>query len=83
MSDWLHFIGRRYYTEQKFLEESSEIGCSRRVSLQVLKKMNFGDRVYCAIVRNNEKSPVVLGSFTIERLSGLSQEAGNLITSET
>lgn len=75
MNNWLHFIGRQYYTESQFLEESSSIGCSRRVALNVLKIMNFGDRVYCAMIRNNEKSPVVLGCFTIEQLGGLSPES--------
>lgn len=81
MNNWLHFIGRQYYSENKFLEESREIGCSRRVALKVLKNMNFGDRVYCVLIRNREKSPVVLGYFTIDRLSGLTDEIGNVLGS--
>jgi len=76
MNHWLHFIGRQYYSERKFLEESRDLGCSRRVALQVLKQMSIGDRVYCALIRNGEKSPVVLGYFIIDRLSGLSIEMG-------
>jgi hypothetical protein len=70
---WLHFIGRQYYTRQSFVKEARQFGVSRRVSLNELKKMDWGDTVLLAIMEG--KSGVLFGQFTIERLTGLSRDA--------
>lgn len=73
MKTWLHFVGRQYYSRAKFIREAKRYGVTRRVSLQQLKKMAFGDRVLLAMLEG--KSPVVFGSFVIEKISGLSPVA--------
>jgi len=70
--DWLHFIGAQYYSEHRFKAEAEKYDVSRRVALNVLKKMDWNDRVYCAIFRDKQKSPVIFGYFTIDKISGLS-----------
>lgn len=73
MKTWLHFVGRQYYSKAKFVKEAKQYGVTRRVSLQQLKKMAYGDMVLLAMM--DGKSPVVFGSFVIEKISGLSPAA--------
>ncbi len=81
MTTWLHFIGRGYYKSRRTFErEALEYGVTRRVSLQQLKAMEFGDRVLLAM--RDGKSAVVFGEFMIDRLSGLSSEAAAEIAGE-
>lgn len=77
MQVWLHFVGRQYYTRKSFIREAKLYGVSRRISLQELKRMNWGDRVLLAIMEG--KSGVVFGYFQVERLAGLSPEAHEAI----
>lgn len=42
---WLHFVGGYYSDHQKFLKEAAKHGISRRVPAQVVRGMQFGDRV--------------------------------------
>lgn len=70
---WLHFVGKTYYTRGTFVREAKKYGVTRRVSLNVLKNMAWGDRVLLAIM--DGKTPIVFGEFRIERISGLSAEA--------
>lgn len=72
MSDWIHYIGKKYYTQNSFTKEAVEYGVTRRVSLNVAKQMHWGDCVYCAML--DGKSGVIFGSFIISKLSGLSAE---------
>jgi hypothetical protein len=73
MRVWLHFIGKQYYSRGKFVKEAKQYGVTRRVSLQQLKKMAYGDMVLLAMM--DSKSPVVFGSFVIDKISGLSPAA--------
>lgn len=78
MTAWLHFIGRKYYpTETKFIREAEKYGITRRVSLQVLKKMEYDDLVLLAMMKG--KSGVIFGCFNISTLSGLSREASEAV----
>jgi len=67
---WLHWIGKQYYpTMRKFVEEAEECGATRRVALNTLKQMQWGDTVLC--VMKHGKTGVVFGSFKITVLSGM------------
>jgi len=77
MRVWLHFIGKQYYSRGKFVKEAKQYGITRRVSLQQLKKMAYGDMVLLAMM--DGKSPVVFGSFVIDKISGLSPAASAVI----
>lgn len=73
MSAWLHFIGKQYYYMSRFIKEAQSAGISRRVSLQVLKQMQWGDQVGCAQSEPGLKSPSVFLEFRIETITGLSR----------
>lgn len=80
--DWLHFIGRAYYTRDSFSREAQLFGVSRRVSLPVLRTMAWGEQVYLAqgdMRRVARKTPFrgteVFGLFSIAGLSGLNPAA--------
>lgn len=73
MRTWLHFIGKQYYSRAKFIKEAKQYGVTRRVALQQLKQMAFGDMVLLAMM--DGKSPVIFGYFIIEKISGLSPTA--------
>lgn len=78
MTTWLHFIGRTYYKNtSRFEREAARYGITRRVALATLRKMEWGDRVLLA--QRDGASTVVFGQFTIEKLSGLSPEAGKAV----
>lgn len=70
---WLHFIGQKYYTRKRFVDEARRYGITRRVSLQVLRSMDWDDTVLLAIVEG--KTPVMFGQFQVTRLSGISKIA--------
>lgn len=70
---WLHFIGQKYYTRTSFVREAKKFGITRRISLNDLAQMAWGDTILLAI--KDGKSAVLFGEFTIATLSGLSQEA--------
>lgn len=73
MSDWIHFIGRKYYpTPEAFASESERLGITRRVSREAIKTVSFGDVVHCAMI-NNRGNAEIFGSFAVTRLSGLSR----------
>lgn len=73
----MHFIGKSYYSRGSFIREAKKYGITRRVALNVLKKMSWGDRVLLAIM--DGKTPVIFGEFRIERISGLSSEVMKVI----
>jgi len=77
--NWLHWIGRKYYTQRKFVKEAKRYSATRRIDLRVMKKMNWNDKVFCMMLKG--KSGVLFGYFTIEKVSGLSPEANEIITS--
>lgn len=67
---FLHFVGRQFYsTRLKFIKEAQEYGVTRRVSLQDLKKMNYGDIVLLAMQEGTQK--ILFGFFVIEIICGL------------
>lgn len=79
--DWLHFVGRAYYTQESFEREAKRYGVSRRASLVALRQMKWGDRIWLAqgeMKSKRRKSPargsIVLGSFLLTRIAGVSLE---------
>lgn len=76
---WLHFVGRSYYSMKEFITEAKKLGVSRRISRIAARGMNFGDRILLATWDPRKKHAQVFGSFTVERLSGLSAEALNTL----
>ena len=80
MQTWIHFIGKQYYTEKSFQVEGREYGVTRRISPQTAKQMAYGDRVLLAI--NDGKSAVLFGSFIVQTLSGMGEEAKAALANE-
>ena len=48
MKVWLHYIGDRYYSKDKFIREASKYFAQRAVPFTVLKGMKNGDIIYYA-----------------------------------
>lgn len=80
MSDWIHYIGKKYYTMNSFAKEAAQHGVTRRVSLNVAKRMSWGDRIYTAML--DGKTGVIFGSFIISKLTGLSTEVTTQLEKE-
>lgn len=80
MSDWLHWIGKQYYTTNSFIKEAEKYGASRRISLQQLKQISWGDTVYCAML--DGKTGVVFGYFKVNKISGLDAETSAKVREE-
>jgi len=77
---WLHFIGSYYYSISKFSKEAKRYGVSRRISLNLLKKMDWGDIVLLA-QGNRKNSAKIFGYFKISNITaqGLLQKCPDLI----
>ncbi len=76
--EWLHFIGKSYYTIPEFEEEAEDYGVSRRIALNMLSGIYWGDRIWLAqgdMKKKNRVSPffgsVIFGSFRVTQLGGL------------
>ena len=61
---WLHFIGGRY-NPQKFIDEASKIGVSRRIPRH--SKVEYGDSVILA--RHGTAHSFAFGEMTVTRLT--------------
>jgi len=73
MAAWLHFVGKRYWkSPAKFIREAKKYGVSRRISLQQLGQMAWGDIVVLA--QWDGSSSVAFGQFRVERVTGLGPE---------
>lgn len=68
--DWLHFIGKQYYTINAFESEAREYQVSRRIALDKLKKMRFGDKIYLFQKTRKAHNSTMFGFFTFERILG-------------
>lgn len=75
---WIHFIGQTYYTIKSFEKEATKYGVSRRISLDTLKKMDWGNVVLLAMKVG--RTPVLFGKFEVTGISGLSAEATEKIS---
>ena len=70
---WIHFIGKNYYTMNKFVKEANLINVSRAISPFVIKKMNIGDVVLLA--QKDGSSSKIFGYFVFTEITGLTPEA--------
>ena len=63
----LHYIGRRYYTIASFTAEAKKFGVSRALPTSVLKKFEWGDKIYLAFYEKDKKGPyaLIFGYFVI------------------
>lgn len=74
MKSWLHWIGNSYYSIDGFINEALSMGVSRRIPKHILKKMDWGDRVYCVSRLAQpalKQHPVCFGFFLIEKIHGI------------
>jgi len=69
--DWLHWVGNQYYSIPRFIREAKRLGVSRRVPRAVLKRMNWGDRIFLISRERGHKAPVVFGYFYLNRIEGI------------
>jgi hypothetical protein len=75
--DWLHFCGKSFYTMNGFITEARIHGASRRVALKVLKNMNWGDKIHCAMLDDSRST--LFCHFNVTRIGGLSADTMTLI----
>lgn len=80
--NWIHFIGKSYYTPKSFIEEAQSHGVNRRVSLRILSGFSWGDRIFLAFGdfktsrRKAElKKSLVIGYFDVQGLGGITPKA--------
>lgn len=73
--DWLHYVGRSFYSIEDFVHEARQIGISRRISWKLLHRFQWGDRIWLAqgdLKTKNRKTPFkgtrVFGFFILERV---------------
>ena len=84
-TDWIHWVGSKYYSIPSFVRESRAWGVSRRIKPQTLKRMSWGDRVYLVTREKGIKAPVVFGYFHLEKIQGirLDEETRDRLERET
>ena len=63
---WLHYVGSGTYGIKKYVAEADKLGVSRAIPFSVLKKMKWGDIVYLAeFKRDNRRVEKSAGMATI------------------
>lgn len=87
--DWLHFVGRTYYTREQYVEEALRLGSSRRASSRVLRQVAWGDRIFLAqgdMKRKDRVTPFegtnILGYFTLTTVGGIPLETLEMIAED-
>ena len=83
---WLHYIGKGLYTIESFVREAKKYGVSRAIPLQMLKKLNWGDKIYLAQslskVETDAKNEVVAKVFGYFRVESVQLSASDKLKSE-
>lgn len=81
-NNWLHFIGRGYYTEKTFVQEAIRHLVSRRIQPRMLGGFSWGDRIWLAqgdMKKKLRKKPFggarVFAYFTLTQVGGLNPQA--------
>ena len=69
--DWIHWIGNKYYTIPGFIEEAEGMGVSRRINPNLLKQMEWGDRIFCASKQKGRAHPCIFGYFYVDSIRGI------------
>jgi len=84
MRGWLHFIDKADYHVKKFLRVVADEGIALTVSLATLKDMQWGDAI-CLLQEGGDpsiKSTVFFAEFPLDRITGLSAKAVDVVTGE-
>jgi hypothetical protein len=70
---WLHFVDKTKYFRAGFVKEAEALGIARRVPLDTLKEMQWGEMVTCAMVKGEigVTSPVMFLEFPISHVTGI------------
>ena len=71
MTDYIHWIGTKYYSITAFIREAKEMGVSRRINPNLLKQMEWGDRIFCASKQRGRAHACVFGYFFLEGIRGI------------
>lgn len=84
MPGWLHFIDRADYYVPKFMKEAQQVGVALTVSLEILRNMEWNDRIALMQVGGAAKikSTVMFAEFSLDRLTGLSAKAVKELTGQ-
>jgi len=61
---WLHHVGKTYWTPAQFRKECKEYGVSRRIAVNALSNMEFGDTVLLAMW--DGKKSIIFGQFKLD-----------------
>lgn len=71
--DWLHFIGKSFYSTAGFVAEALEVGVSRAISRSMVGAFQVGDRVFVAFGDKNtprrttpNMGSLIFGYFTVD-----------------
>lgn len=74
---WLHFIGGYYKNEEKFIHEARKVGITRRSPAQVVRGMEFGDRLIFLRYANGQAFAFAEGQISGVTFEGdLAKEVG-------
>jgi hypothetical protein len=71
MKDWIHWIGNKYYTIPEFIKEATEMDVSRRIKKDLLKQMEWGDRIFCASKEKGRAHSCIFGYFFVDQIIGI------------
>lgn len=71
MSEWLHWIGKQYYSPAEFAREAKALGVTRRIGVRMLKAMRWGNQIYVIGKQKPGKSGHIFGTFCISRVVGM------------
>ena len=82
MASWMDFIGKSYYTIDKFIAEAKKYGVTRRIGTVMLDSMSWGDEVICLQKEKGLKSYSVFMVYPITRIVGISEEARAIMADE-
>jgi len=71
MNDWIHWIGNKYYTIPEFISEAKRMGVSRRIKKDLLKQMEWHDRIFCASKEKGRTHACIFGYFYVDLILGI------------
>lgn len=77
---WLHYVGSGLYSIDSFVREAKKYGVSRAIPLNMLGKLNWGERIFLAQLVKKEggeevkRLAKVFGFFTVEWINLSSSE---------
>jgi hypothetical protein len=82
MTAWMDFIGKSYYTVDKFIAEAKKYGVTRRIGANMIARMAWGDMVACLQRTGGRKSYSVVLEYPITKIVGVSEAARAIMADE-